>query len=745
MKLKKLLSTFAAMAIAATSFAGLGISANAAEQPTEVIATSSAKISSGTITAVDSETQSLYMHYYAKALSEGMVAFALEEGNYYDADHILKAELSTYDWSTAASGKRGRTLNGSLYALSDATLATKTTSGDALWTQTGSISSYLANASNSVDTAENKKIDVTEYMQSLNDNTNAVAFLYTVDTSSVCDWNIATQNVSGKEPKLLLTYGQAVTLTVKLNDTAKANVPVVIDEKTYTTDENGQISFVADAGTYNYTIEQSADYNAKSGSITVSSADVNEDIVLEESTATSCTLTLKYVDADGNQLKTSTAANNAFVGVAYELSETEKADFTYTNDSGIEYTAKVTDTSVTPSEATATCNVTCTLTEKTYNATVTSLPHSKVTISGTSTTNMSVSSVVYTDKTGTATVNTYVGTYKVSVEKTDYTTQTGNLTVNNEGTGTVDVSIAPTTDSVVYYEDFENTGYSSATVGALIGNMRIANGVAYTYNTANSTNSYDLPASTYNSYSINISNLYAQAKGASRTTYISFKNNSKDVFKVTAVGQGTVSETAQRNISVSAGDTSVVLETSSTGDVTLSGNLAVTINADGTITGTWGSKTFELAVDSANVGITSMEVAISGNANVYLSLDDFKITGKTAPVIESVATSSTDVTVAVPSDTQALTAVTSDVDNTTYGAVSEGKILTTVYIKVANPTDGVAPKLTVGGQDYQATYSDVKDYNGYYVYQILSDSAVDLTSYTVTYTGAADKTVSSEA
>lgn len=564
--------------------------------------------------------------------------------------------------------------------------------------------------------------------------------------------NIVLQAKGSMDNILFYSYmpanRKAVTFTVKDKENNNVQDAVISVEgyRTAKTDSNGQAVMYLDSSetAYTYSIDAGSAYISATGTVTVSDT-TSQNVTLEQQTATPCTLTLKYVDANGTELKNESAANDAFVNVEYELTETEKADFTYTNESGVEYTAKVSTASVTPTTATATCNVTCTLVEKKYDATVTSLPHSKVTISGTSTSGESVNDVVYTDKTGTATVNTYVGTYTVSVKKTNYTTQTSSLTVNNAGTGTVAVSIAPTTDGVVYYEDFNNTGYSDGSLGVLIGGMRVAKGVAYTYNTSGSTNSYQLPASSYNSYSINISGLYAQAKDASRTTYISFKNNDVDVFKVTTVGQGTVSETAQRNISVSADDTSVVLETSATGDVSITGDLSVTINADGTITGTWGEKTFELSIDKANVGITSMEVAISGNAKVYMSLEDFKITGKTAPVIESVATSSTDVSVAVPTDDQAITAVTSGVDNTTYGAIKGDKTLTTVYIKVANPTDGVAPKLTVGGQDYQATYSGVKDYNGYYVYQILSDNAIDLSNYKVTYTGAADKTVSSEA
>jgi hypothetical protein len=147
---------------------------------------------------------------------------------------------------------------------------------------------------------------------------------------------------------------------------------------------------------------------------------------------------------------------------------------------------------------------------------------------------------------------------------------------------------------------------------------------------------------------------------------------------------------------------------------------------------------FSLNEETALVlrGITNDRSLINQSAEFDYIL--IRKTGEPDPVISAVATSATDVTVGTPDDKTALTGVSADTDDTTYGDIKGDKTLTTVYIKVDNAVDGVAPVLTIDEDNYQATYEGIKAYNGYYIYQILAADAVSLDSAKVTYTGAAD-------
>jgi hypothetical protein len=532
----------------------------------------------------------------------------------------------------------------------------------------------------------------------------------------------------------------AVTLNIPddsnivLTDTSDSSV------LTFTGEEEALIKNLP-SGTYNYVVSKDG-YPSKDGSLTVGSSSENS-LTVELEEAETATLSLKYVDSEGNELKGGAvnAANAAYVNAAYELTDDEKASFVYTDGKGVEYNATVTTTTVTPATAVATCDVVCTLTEKTYVATVKSLPHSKVVVSGTSTSNTVVNETVYTDKTGTATLNQVVGEYDVSVEKTNYSKATGKLTVNNDGNGTVNVDIAPTTDGVIYYEDFANTGYTGNNFESLIANMGLYNGKAVTIGNTLTSGEYTLPSSSYDSYTITVKDLKANANiGGARTSAIAFVNDDTEIIKITSLSQNPASEENPTKVILTvSGAEEKTLATSTTGETEFSGDLNLTIAADGTISGSWGSEAINGKVDAAKVGVTGIKTTVTKNS-VYsrIELSSIEVSGENTPVITAV-TAKPDGIAALP--TKASAYLVTDGQLAVDATEVDLTDVTTVYIMVENAVEDVMPVVTVEGTDYTPTYKYAVNENGYFIYQFVG---IDVSGATVSYTGAENVTLSAD-
>lgn len=187
------------------------------------------------------------------------------------------------------------------------------------------------------------------YKTAIDDGTTRYVYV-----SGVSPVTLAAQNT------IYIVYNktdyQTTTFTVKLSDAAKAGVVVKVKgtptdttaaavDTTVTTGDDGTATIKLLPGTYKYSIDQATEYlEVAETALTVGQ---NNDVVLTANSKAGATVTVKYQDADGNELKADkTLTEGLYVGDSFTLSDTEKANIQKDNSDGTKtiYTYDTTST-----------------------------------------------------------------------------------------------------------------------------------------------------------------------------------------------------------------------------------------------------------------------------------------------------------------------------------------------------------------------------------------------------------------
>lgn len=742
MNIKKIVSAVTAFALSATMFAGFSIQANAATVAIEedfadetynvTIGAPSAggvvpTIKGGKLTVANgsaSGDRTAYVNFAPVTGKAFDITFKMAmtksgtsgrnnlfyilpiqtTARYPDITNALLTVSQDYNGAITVNGTSIGTFNG-----------TELTYNVIVDTRGGSTVTTITNGETEVATVKGTTTGTAVSTFNMQFNKSYGAF--TLDDIVVKTLTVPTFTLSSKEATVDSTTTK--TATVNVTDIV-GTVSVESDNTSIATAEYADgvvtIKYVAD-GVANVTVTATNDGLTKEETIAVTSGTVD-----------TTNVTINYVSNDTNKttLLKSDTVSDVNVGSTLDLSSYIAKVTSYTDTkTGVTYTATyaggVTEVEVTEDMSYA---LAYDLTENKLTTTLTSsMPNTKLSVTGTSTTKQTVSESVVTDYAGNATVDLYAGTYTITGTKSGYTATPSTVTAGASGNVVMTIDDAKN----LYIENFDNGNVNILNTSSkrykdskfqMYGNTDLTSiitlsdtadkylitipGVAFTSNAITDTRSATLAIMDNATEIVNI------------TT--AFTGETVDGKNTTKVSKLSINGTDVENL-VSGGDLIVYLDTSA---------------AENNLVVKYAGETYTYT--SAATSITGLRFATANN--LYIALSSISIVK--APVITATTTKPVDITTAP-------TTTTADLINRETGAVQTAGAavdladVTTVYIKVDNVANKtVMPSIKVGTETYAPTYKYEINSNGYFVYQFVG---VDLTGATVSYDGAADVTL----
>lgn len=718
MKMKKLLSTFAAMAIAASSFAGLGISANAFSVGYSENFESTTEMS---FTKVGRGTGSIYNASEDTTTNTSkMLKFTTANNTQNgDGDYIIKninGQISKAEFdfniasnymSVALGNYRSYTSNITSYKkTNNMSMHTTGVVFSAGTTRQSSADYYSVNNIKANDFTQNSWYHAVVEMDYTNKKIDYKIYPYSADGN----YETATETKSGTSVNFLdNTVGTVDSILLQSsNDSASAyldNIKFTVYDQpalTLSTDEV-EISSTTTTATVDVsditgdiTVKSSADsvatavYDADTNKITVTYvADGAATITV---TATKDGLTTeKEIKVISGTVQPETITVNYYVtdttdtvpGKTAALEEkytndtitADELNVTTVKDSSARYTFNAEKSTALPYTVVDGENIINLYFDKdvnvaSYTVNYTGITKASDTITLTDT---------YVNDTYSYTPNKYVKDVDGKWWTTDLKAYTGKLTTDTK----VDIAYtADTAENIVAYYEVEDLANSAAVSDASYSGGKYAH-----INGAKTAEIGTLPAG---KYTLEINLKERGDRGA-------FLRNASDVTEII---------------------TSVDLNKNSVAGVY--------------------TKEFSITTPTtvAFAGCTNTRNAINQSAEI-----DYVLIRKTGDVPALTVATSAPSGITAPTTTTAF-----EITSGTKAETATNVDLTdvqTVYIKVENIDDtSVMPAVVVGDKTYAPTYKYTANNNGYFIYQFVG---IDLTDAKVTYTGAADKTVSSEA
>lgn len=314
MKMKKLLSGITALAMSVSVFAGLTMTASAAETTVEQALSGHTAII-GTGVTLTCETVG-YLNSYAANGGAFELYYTLDDS--FDVSKVTKAELILKE---VAIPTKNRTGTVSVYGLSDKTtfsdLTPVTYSNGAVNVYTYGSSSTkrytysgtpIATFSDSAYWKTNNSFDVTSYIKGLTSAQGGDTVIFGV---SITDYAADTQIAAyGHETPSTLTITYSDETTYAVTFTGLPDDAVVTVGGTDVTDGTS-----LPAGDYTYAAT-AAGYQTATGTFTVTDADVSVEITMDRNPAVT-SFVVNYTDESGNILDTATITDTLYVGESY--------------------------------------------------------------------------------------------------------------------------------------------------------------------------------------------------------------------------------------------------------------------------------------------------------------------------------------------------------------------------------------------------------------------------------------------
>ncbi len=727
MKIKKLLSTFAALAIAASSFAGLGITANAAEE-TEVLNatfeadttyaegftfTSTARFASSVETGTgDNTTKVQFMTGSGSTNGYGVYCPISENADIsvvdYSFDVNMSGRVSTI--SLGSGGSRATTTGGRALTLAHHTAgsasiitgsdATAITSGGEVY---GTSDTWYHVEASLNNVTKKSNVNIYEYL-----STGDYSEAEPVYTATNKDYMDITCNATGFDffaPNVVGSYIDNLVITQTVlsmptitltGDMPETLNPEISTELTVATTKGAETDTLAD--------------------VTVTSSDNN----IATASINGNTITVTAV-AEGDATITATVAttgNNSHAAETASATYDVKVVAAGMTEQDVTVNYYVTETTnAVPNKATS-------ITGKYAGDTVESTEVDLETVAdatGRYTFNETASTALpYTVVDGENVINLYF-------DKADpVASYTVNYTGIEKEATTVSLTNTYVGDTYTYYttkyvKDDENNWATADEVRSYSGTLTADTSieVAYTYTEDDIVAFVEgetLTATAYTGDALSGGSSGRRLENAPTAATIT----ESGIYKIVFVNTVTRADRAV--------DFSVYKNDASNAE-----------NVIGSVTKTAGEvaagATVETVVEDVVLNNGDMILASS---TVWECCLDYMVITKTGdlPSISSVVTAApAGVTVTAPAT---VTDADDEETTATYAELTEGKVVTTVYVKVDNATDGVAPVVTFNEFEdpAQATVKTTVNSNGYFIYQIVADAAVTVKS--VTYTNAAD-------